>query len=153
VDVETIDRSYEELQAESQGTIDALTTLAQKLQAASQAGDANAREWALDLREVAVSLRDEQTKVAALLQALHDYVVNTAGGPPAAAPSQPPGPTYPQPGYPQPGYPQPGYPQQGYPQPGLGGGGLGRFLGGGFGRAIASGVGFGIGDDLINRIF
>jgi len=35
----------------------------------------------------------------------------------------------------------------------MGGGTLQRFLGGGFGRAIATGAGFGIGDDLINKIF
>jgi hypothetical protein len=34
-----------------------------------------------------------------------------------------------------------------------GGGALQRFLGGGFGRAIVTGAGFGIGDDLINKIF
>ena len=40
-----------------------------------------------------------------------------------------------------------------YQQGGGGLGGLQRFLGGGFGRAIVTGAGFGIGDDLINKIF
>lgn len=67
-----------------------------------------------------------------------------------------------QPGYqPQQGYQQPQY--QGYQQPqyqqqgGMMGGGAGvmlqSFLGGGFGRAIVTGAGFGIGDDIINKIF
>jgi len=45
--------------------------------------------------------------------------------------------------------------QQGYQQQGgMGGGGmLQSFPGGGFGRAIVSGAGFGIGDDIINKIF
>jgi hypothetical protein len=33
------------------------------------------------------------------------------------------------------------------------GGTLQRFLGGGFGRAVVTGAGFGIGDDLIRKIF
>ncbi|HQU01370.1 MAG TPA: hypothetical protein PLI12_02860, partial [Acetobacteraceae bacterium] len=57
-----------------------------------------------------------------------------------------------QPAYPQQQpYPQqPSYPQQYAPQ---GGGMLGSLLGSGFGRAIMTGAGFGIGDDLINKIF
>ena len=39
------------------------------------------------------------------------------------------------------------------PQYQQGGGMLQQFLGGGFGRAIVTGAGFGIGDDLINKIF
>ncbi|MHB8505431.1 MAG: hypothetical protein ACYDEN_06905 [Acidimicrobiales bacterium] len=176
MDVQTIDQSYAELEQESQQTVQAITTLAQKLQAAGDAGDARAHEWLLDLREIAVSLRDEQTKVAGLLQSLHDFTVNhlggraTDGGPAtdAAPPPQPqyqaPQPQYqaPQPQYqaPQPSYPPPGgYGQGGYGQGGYGQGGYGqggmlqRFLGGGFGRAIAMGAGFGIGDDIINSIF
>jgi hypothetical protein len=47
-------------------------------------------------------------------------------------------------------YPQQGY-QQGYaPQQG---GLFGGLFNSGFGRAIVTGAGFGIGDDLINKIF
>ena len=183
MDVETIDQSYAELEQESQQTVQAISTLAQKLQVAGDAGDGNASGWLLDLREIAVSLRDEQTKVAGLLQSLHDFTVNHLGGQdPASAPSyeapapQPsypaPQPSYPapQPSYPapapQPSYPAPGgYGQVGFGQGGFGQGGFGqggfapgggmlqRFLSGGFGRAIAMGAGFGIGDDIINSIF
>ena len=38
-------------------------------------------------------------------------------------------------------------------QPQQGGGMLQNFLSGGFGRAIMTGAGFGIGDDIINKIF
>jgi len=38
MDVETIDRAYQELEGYSQQTIQALTALAQKLQVAAQAG-------------------------------------------------------------------------------------------------------------------
>jgi hypothetical protein len=51
-----------------------------------------------------------------------------------------------QPQYQQAGYQQPQY-QQGS------GGMLQNFLSGGFGRAIMTGAGFGIGDDIINKIF
>jgi hypothetical protein len=178
MDVQTIDQSYAELEQESQQTVQAISALAQKLQAAGDAGDGNARGWLLDLREIAASLRDEQTKVAGLLQSLHDFTVNHLGGqdpasaPPYEAPA--PQPSYqapaPQPSYPapapQPSYPAPGgYGQVGFGQGGFGQGGFGqggfapgggmlqRFLSGGFGRAIAMGAGFGIGDDIINSIF
>jgi L-amino acid N-acyltransferase YncA len=53
--------------------------------------------------------------------------------------------------YQQPQYQQPQYQQQGGM---LGGGGmLQSFLGGGLGRASVTGAGFGIGDDLVNKIF
>ncbi len=169
MDVETIDQSYAELEQESQQTVQAISTLAQKLQVAGDAGDGNARGWLLDLREIAVSLRDEQTKVAGLLQSLHDFTVNHLGGqdpasaPPYQAPAPQPSYPAPQPSYPapQPSYPAPGgYGQGGFGQGGFapggfapGGGMLQRFLGGGFGRAIAMGAGFGIGDDIIKSIF
>jgi len=42
----------------------------------------------------------------------------------------------------------------GYPQQNSGMGGiLGGLMNSGFGRAIVTGAGFGIGDDLINKIF
>ena len=155
MDVETIDQSYAELEQESQQTVQAISTLAQKLQVAGDAGDGNARGWLLDLREIAVSLRDEQTKVAGLLQSLHDFTVNHLGGqdPASAPPYQAPAP---QPSYPAPGgYGQGGFGQGGFAPGGFapGGGMLQRFLGGGFGRAIAMGAGFGIGDDIIKSIF
>jgi hypothetical protein len=44
MDVEMIDRNYNQLEGQSQQTIEALTALVQKLQSAAQAGDQNARE-------------------------------------------------------------------------------------------------------------
>lgn len=140
MDIETIDRSYSQLEAQSQQTIQTLTNLAEKLQAAGQAGDPNAREWVLDLKEIALGIKDEQNQTSALLQAIHDFVVNHLQ-------AQPPQPQYqPPPQYQQVPYQQPAY-------QGQGGGMLQRFMGGGFGRAIAMGAGFGIGDDIINSIF
>ena len=146
MDVETIDRNYNQLESQSQQTIQALTALVQKLQAAAQAGDQNAREWMLDLKEIALGIKEEQDQVTALLQAIHGF---------AATQLQPPPPTsYPYQQVPATQVPyQPAPPQDlqpGYPG---GGGTLQRFLGGGFGRAIAAGAGFGIGDDLINHLF
>ncbi len=138
VDVETIDQNYNQLQSQSQQTIQALTALVQKLQAAVQAGDQNAREWMLDLKEIALGVKQEQDQVTTLLQAIHGFAATQLQPPPA--------PTYQQATYQQaPQYQQPVYPG--------GGGMLQRFLGGGFGRAIATGAGFGIGDDLINHLF
>jgi hypothetical protein len=159
VDPETVDRNYAQLQQQAQQTAAQIQTLAGKLQAAAAAGDPNAREWMLDLKEITLGVQQEQGQVSLLLQSIHSMVNNHV-----QATAQP---QYQQPGYPpqyqQPGYPsqyqQPGYPPQyqpGYPQPQYrqgSGGMLQQFLGGGFGRAILTGAGFGIGDDIINSIF
>jgi hypothetical protein len=145
MDIQTIDNQYGQLQNQAQQTVGELQTLAQKLQAAAQAGDQNAREWFLDLKSIALAIQAEQNQVANLLGALHNFAANQVQ--PQAAPwgGQPQG-------YPQQNYPQQGYPPQGYPQQG-GGGILGELFNSGFGRAIVTGAGFGIGDDLINKIF
>jgi hypothetical protein len=138
VDPETVDQNYAQLQQQAQQTVAQIQTLAGKLQSAAAAGDQNAREWMLDLKEIALGIQQEQGQVSLLLQSIHSMVNNhvQAMG---------------QPGYQQAGYQQPGY-QQGQYQQGSGGM-LQQFLGGGFGRAIVAGAGFGIGDDIINAIF
>jgi hypothetical protein len=160
VDPETVDQNYAQLQQQGQQTAALIQGLAGKLQAAAAAGDSNAREWMLDLKEITMGVHQEEGQVSLLLQSIHSMVDNHVQ---AAAPAAPP--QYQQPGYQQPGYQQPGYQQPGYQQPGYqpqyqqgggAGGGMGtlqRFLGGGFGRAIVTGAGFGIGDDIINKIF
>lgn len=139
MDVQTIDQEYQQLQNQAQETSRALEALAAKLTAAAQSGDQNAREWQLDLREIAIAVRSEQSQVQNLLQALHGFVANQAQ----------------QTGYGQPGYGQPGFggPLGGYGQGAGLMGALGGFMNSGFGRAIEMGAGFGIGDDLINRLF
>ncbi|MBV9312145.1 MAG: hypothetical protein JO100_00090 [Pseudonocardia sp.] len=152
MDVQAIDRGYQQLESQSQQTIQALSALSQKLQNAVQRGDQNAREWQLDLREIALRIQQEQNQMTSLLQAIHGFVANQAQQQAfSAAP-----PAYPEPQYPQAQYPRPSYQQTQYAQPpqgGAGGGLLNNFLTGNFGRAIVQGAGFGIGDDLINRLF
>lgn len=158
MDVATIDQQFDQLQSQAQETIGELKGLAAKLQGAAQSGNTDAREWLLDLKSIALAIQAEQNQVGLLLQALHGFVANQgqqlAAQPPASpwgqAPQQAPQP------YPQQPYP----PQQGYAQGGYGGspmgsagGMLGSFLNSGFGRAIEMGAGFGIGNDLINKIF
>ncbi len=153
MDPQTVDQNYAQLQQQGQQTASQIQTLAGKLQTAAAAGDTNAREWMLDLKEIALGVQQEEGQVSLLLQSIHSMVDNhlQSTGQPG----------YQQQGYQQPQYQQPQYQQQGYQQPqyqqqgGIGGGGgmLQSFLGGGFGRAIVSGAGFGIGDDIINRIF
>ncbi|MDE2005050.1 MAG: hypothetical protein KGI51_00685 [Rhodospirillales bacterium] len=166
MDIATIDQQYQQLETQAQQTAQNLTALAGKLQEAAKGGNQDAREWLLDLREIALAMQAEQNQVGALLQALHGFVANQ--GQAVAAPAQqmpaqtwaptaaaPPQGYPPQGGYPQGGYPQGGYPQAGgFAQQGGGVGGmLGNFLNSGFGRAIEMGAGFGIGNDLINKIF
>ncbi|HTI77405.1 MAG TPA: hypothetical protein VL634_20570 [Mycobacterium sp.] len=141
MDTETVDRQFGALQQQAQQTASLIAALADKLSTAAAAGDVNAREWGLDLKEIALAIRDEQTTTTGLLQAIHALVDNHVN---AAAPLAPAtAATYSQP---------PQY-QPGYPQPTQGGGGLQRFLGGRFGQAIVTGAGIGIGDDIVNSIF
>jgi hypothetical protein len=164
VDPETVDQNYAQLQQEGQHTSALIQALAGKLQAAAAAGDANAREWMLDLKEIALGVQQEEGQTQLLLQSIHSMVDNhiqTVAQPQYQEP-QYQQPQYQQPQYQQPQYQQPQYQQPQYQQGGGGMGGMGgtggmgtlqRFLGGGFGRAIVTGAGFGIGDDLINKIF
>jgi hypothetical protein len=143
VDPETVDQNYAQLQQQAQQTAGLIQTLAGKLQTAAAAGDQNAREWLLDLKEITLGVQQEQGQVSLLLQSIHSMVDNHVQS--MAQPQYQPG------QYQQPGYQQPQY-QQGQYQQGPGGM-LQNFLSGGFGRAIVTGAGFGIGDDIINKIF
>jgi hypothetical protein len=139
VDVDTVDREYQQLEQESQQLATAIQGLATKLQAAGDGGDAQAKEWILDLKGITLQIQQEQLQVQALLQALHGFAVNSLqqAAPPQAAPQL-----------------APVEPAAAQPQ---GGGILSRFMGGGFGQAMTTGVGmgagFGIADSVINSIF
>lgn len=143
MDIRTIDQNYEQLQQQSQQTVQAITSLAQKLQAAASEGDQQAREWLLDLKEITLGFQQEQNQMTNLLQAIHNFVANQSQQP------QPPVYQQPQPQYQQPMYQQPQYYQQPmYQQSGFGG-----FMGSSFGQAIATGAGFAIGEEIIEDIF
>jgi hypothetical protein len=150
VDPDTVDQNYSQLQQQAQQTGQLVQTLAGKLQAASQSGDPNAREWLLDLKEIALGIQQEQGQVTLLLQSIHSMVDNHVQAvSPAPAPPVQQQPQYQQPQYQQ----QSGFLGGGMGMGGVGGGGmLHRFLGGGFGQAMAMGAAFGIGDDIINQI-
>jgi len=143
MDIQTIDSQYSQLQGQAQQTVQELKDLATKLQAAQQAGNPDAREWLLDLKSIALAIQAEQNQVSNLLQALHGFVENQSQALQQMPQQSPWGQTPMQ-------QPMP-YPQQGYPQ--QGGGLLGGLFNSGFGRAIVTGAGFGIGDDIINKIF
>lgn len=96
-----------------------------------------AREWALDLREVALSFQAEQQQVTTLLQQLHAALENAAN-------SQN---TYVSP---QPYATQP--PVQAVDQPAENTF-FSNILNSGFARSVEAGAGFGIGNDLIKEIF
>ena len=155
MDIQTVDQCWQQVQAQDQTINQALQALAGKLQDAAAAGNADAREWLLDLRELALGFQGQQQQAAMLLQAIHTMLQNEH-----AQLQQAPQASYPQAGYPAQGYPQAAYPQGGYPQqssyPQQGGGvmgALGGLLNSGFGRALEMGAGFGLGEDLINKIF
>ncbi|GBR09292.1 hypothetical protein [Acetobacter oeni] len=129
MDIQTIDQAYNQLQTQAGQSTQALQILAGKLQTAAGNGDTQAREWLLDLREVALSFQAEQQQVTALLQAIHNSVMQESG---AAAPEIST------------------QPAQAQPQSS---GFFSNLLNSGFGQAVASGAGFGIGDDLVKKIF
>jgi hypothetical protein len=152
MDTETVDRQFSALQAQADHTASLLGALADKISVAAAAGDGNAREWGLDLKEIALAVRDEQLTTTELLQAIHGLVDNHV----ASEPALPPAAYAAAPGYsaPAPQYQQPQYQQPQYQQPAAGGGGtLQRFLSGRFGQAMMTGAGIGIGDDIVNSIF
>jgi len=134
MDIQTIDQQYAQLQSASQQVYQELKDLASKLQAEAANGNQNAREWVLDLKETALAIQSQQQQTMNLLQAIHGFVANQNQAYASA--------------YQQPGFMSPGMPQQQQQQ-----GGFGGFLQSGFGRAVVTGLGFGLGDDLINKIF
>jgi hypothetical protein len=142
MDIQTIDQQYNQLQNASQQVEQELKELATKLQAESTSGNQQAREWVLDLKEIALAIQSQQQQTMNLLQAIHGFVANQNQ-------------VYSQ-GYPQPvqgGYPQSGFVPGSGPMAAQSTGGFGGFLQSGFGRAMEMGLGFGLGDDLINKIF
>ncbi len=145
MNTETVDRQFTALQAQADQTGALIRTLADKMSAAAAAGDANAREWGLDLKEIALAIRDEQATTTELLQAIHGLVDNHVAAVPEPAYSTPAV------AYAPAQYQPPQYSQ--YAQPAQGGGALQRFLGGRFGQAMVTGAGIGIGDDIVNSIF
>ena len=104
MDTTTIDQAYNQLQTEFQDVAQTVQGLAAKLQQAADAGDQNAREWLLDLKQVALDIKDEQMQCNNLLTAIHGFVANVN----QQAPPPPPQYAQQQPVYQQQGY----YPQQ-----------------------------------------
>lgn len=157
MDATTIDREFEQLQAEFEDVAKTVQGLAAKMQAAEQAGDANATGWLADLKQVAQDVDDEQAQVQKLLLAIHGFVGNVAQT------QQPP--TEEKPPLFAPGYePQ----EEEAPQPGpqhhgilggvmgggmMGGGMFGGYYGGGFGRAMEMGMAMNLGANLVSSIF
>ena len=110
-------------------------------------GNTDAREWLLDLRELAMNIQQKkQQQVMAVMQAVHTAAQNDPLSRVQSYAQQQ------NPGW-QPGYQ--GILQQGFAQPQQQGDGgfLSEFMNSGFGRAIEMGAEFWIGDNLINKLF
>jgi hypothetical protein len=164
MDAQTIDQEYAKLQAEFQDVAKTVQGLAEKMQAAGQAGDTNATDWLADLKLIAQDISDEQTQANTLLQAIHGWVSDLAQAAAAEPEAKPP--LYAvghEPGNQPEPQQQPAYQQGGGILGGLMGGGMmgggmrggafGGFLGGGFGQAMMMGGGIGLGESLIGSIF
>ncbi len=158
MDATTIDQEFEQLQAEFQDVAKTVQGLAEKMQAAEKAGDANATEWLVDLKQVAQDVDDEQAQVKKLLLAIHDFVGGVAQTQEAAAAGAKP-PLF------APGHePREEAEQQlpGTQRRGMlggmlggmmGGGMFGGYYGGGFGRAMEMGMAMNLGANLVSSIF
>lgn len=142
---ETIDNEYAKLQEEVKETGQALLGFSQVLQAATAAGDINAKRWLADLKSVAVRIQQEEQQMQSLMQAVHDFTISHLHDPSTGYGQAETSYSQEQPMYSA----QPGYVMQ---QPTGGSSALGRFMGGGFGHAMVMGAGFGLGDDLLRRI-
>ena len=152
MDATTIDREFEQLQAEFQDVAKTVQGLAAKMQAAEKAGDANATEWLADLKQVAQDVDDEQAQVKTLLLAIHDFIGGVAAQAPAAgnkpplfAPGQEP--------QPEPEVQQHHGMLGGMLGGPMGGGMFGGYYGGGFGRAMEMGMAMNLGANLLGSIF
>jgi hypothetical protein len=165
MDTTTIDREFEQLQAEFQDVAKTVQSLAAKMQAAEKAGDTRATEWLGDLKQVAQDIDDEQTQAKALLLAIHGFVGSVAetqqasaaaageDKPPLYAPGQEPEAS----GAAQ--QPGPHHGMLGGMLGGMAGGGMmgggmfGGYYGGGFGRAMEMGMAMNLGANLVSSIF
>ena len=149
MDVETVDREYQQLEQEAQLVGQSIQAFAEKLQTAGGAGDANAKSWG-DLKSLALQIQQEQLQVQSLLQALHEFAVEFDAGPAHSHGCGTPGAVPVRRCSPDP-QPRPRH------SPTRGVGMLHRFPGGNLGQAVATGAGlgagFGITDSLINSIF
>lgn len=163
MDATTIDQEFEQLQAEFQDVSKTVQSLAAKMQAAEKAGDANATEWLVDLKQVAQDIDDEQTQVKTLLLAIHGFIGGVAQSQQASTVEEKP-PLY------APGHEpeESGTSQQPEPQRHgmlggmlggmmgggmMGGGMFGGYYGGGFGRAMEMGMAMNLGANLVSSIF
>ncbi len=182
MNTQTIDQEYDKLQTEFADVASTVKSLAEKMQAAQQAGDANATEWLTDLKLIAKDIDDEQDQAKVLLVAIHGFITNLAqaqAAAPAAADEHPP--------LFAPGHSPQEEDNTQSDQPHhhgilggmmgggmmgggmLGGGGMmgggmmgggmmggpmmGGYFGGGFARAMEMGAGMSLGANLLNSIF
>lgn len=138
MDYSVIDSEYQKLQSEANNVGDKIQNLAAKLQKLQSSGNQDAREWLLDLKDIAISVQSEQNQMFSFLQALHQNIpqVNDQCFNPQNQNQYQ-------------NYNQPQQQQQPQQKKGF----FSSLLGSGFGQAIEMGAGFGIGDDLINSIF
>jgi predicted nucleic acid-binding Zn-ribbon protein len=152
MDTQTIDQEYAKLEGEFEDVAKTVQGLAEKMQAAEKAGDANATEWLTDLKQIVQDISDEQTQAKVLLLAIHSFIKNAATEPadekpPLLAPGTQ---LNEEPQQQQ----QPMYQRRGMFGGGMMGGGMmGGYMGGGFAQAMEMGAGMSLGASLINSIF
>ncbi len=138
MDVQTIEQTYNQLQQQARQSAQALQALGGKMQTAAQTGDLQAREWSLDLRELALSFQAEQQQVTNLLQQLHAALENAANSQQETITASSSYTVQP--------------PVQAIEQA-SDNGFFSNILNSGFARSVEAGAGFSIGNDLIKEIF
>ncbi len=72
MDMSLIDQEYRKLEEESDNLSQKIQILLNKLQQAKESGSPEAKEWILDLREIALAIKSEQNQMFSLLLAIHN---------------------------------------------------------------------------------
>jgi len=174
MDATTIDKEFEQWQAEFEDGATTVQGLATKMQAAEKAGDVNATEWLGDLKRVAQDIDEEQAQVKSLLLAIHEYIGTVAQaheaeqGQKEQAPATEEKPPLFAPGH-DPAADEPAQPPQHHGFLGgmlggvmgggmlgggmMGGGYYGGYYGSSFGQAMGMGMAMNLGANLVSGIF
>jgi hypothetical protein len=76
VDPKMIDAQFQQLEAEAQQLEAAIQKFGHKLQAAAMNGDHGAKAWLSELRLIAMQVRQEQSQMHTLLQAMHGFTAH-----------------------------------------------------------------------------
>lgn len=132
MDYQMAEQQFSQFQTQSQNTIQQLQQLAQKMRAAAP-DESTGREWAMDLRELAMAIQQQNQTITMLLQQMGQYIRQLESQQAAVGQNTP----------------NMAQPNRGWANPGgFGGGFLGSMATG-----LGLGAGFAVADNIVDDIF